>query len=387
MWVGAGMKIRRKLADACRTLLLAASVTALSAGLARPQDLQALNNDILENPSDSELSLRYARAAEETGKWRLALAAYERVLINDPENDEARRGYERMRRRIEPGCTTIFAEFCVRWYSNPVNLPAFEEEDFSVFANATLINERPFADRRWRSIINFEGEVVEEFDQVNNMYVGAQTGPLLYVGPHLAAIPSVGVAAATLGNEYYFSEANVGVTVEGHRNGLSYWGRLRGGWRDYSDDSVAEDGTYAELVGGISIPRITSESDVIVLVPWARLSDIEGSTFNFLSGGDVTPGEYVEYGIEATYKNQVNDHLLLSIGATARERYYEQTVSFLGPEREDSYFAPEVSATVLNMLPCDCGVRLSYQHRDNSSNDPAADFDGDQVSLSLLTRW
>ena len=382
------MTIKRKLADACRTLLLAASVTALSVAMAHPQDLQGLNEDILQNPGDSELSLRYARTAEEMGQWRLALAAYERVLINDPENREARRGYERMRRRIEPAFTTVRAEFGVRWDSNALNVPAFEEEDYSLFANATLIDERPlFGERRWRSIVDFEGEVQQDFEQLNYGWLGAQTGPLIYVGPHLAAIPSVGVGVATLDDDFYFSEVNLGVTVEGHRNGLSYWTRLRGGWRDYTDDGIAEDGTYAELVGGLSIPRIISESDVLVLVPWVRLSDIEGSTFNFLTGGDITPGEYVEYGIEATYKYQVGDHLLLAVGATARERRYEQTISFLGPEREDSYFAPEASATLLNVLPCECGVKLAYQHRDNSSNDPTADFDADRVSLSLLTRF
>ena len=381
------MSIKGKVAGACSTLLVAASVTALSTGPAYPQDLRALNDQILENPGDAALNLRYAQAAEEAGQWRLALAAYERVLINEPGNHEARRGYERVRRRIEPAFTTLSAEIGARWDSNVFNTSSGEEEAYSAYAAATLIDERPIGPRRWRSIVNFEGEVTPDFDQLDHAWLGAQIGPLLYVGPHLAAIPAVGVGVATLDDAFYFNEVNLGVTFEGHHGGLSYWVRPRAGWRDYSDDSIADNGPYAEVAAGMSIPRIASESDVIVLLPWARWSDIEGSTFNFFSGGDLTPGEYNEFGATATYKNQVSDHLLVAVGVTARDRYYAQNVSFAGPDRRDTYVAPEVSATLTGVLPCECGVRLAYTYRNNSSNDPDADFDAQQVSLALQTRF
>ncbi len=69
---------------------------AVSSGAAHAQqtdELEALNQQILDNPQDVDLNLRYARAAEDAGKLRLALVAYERILINDPGNEEARRGY------------------------------------------------------------------------------------------------------------------------------------------------------------------------------------------------------------------------------------------------------------------------------------------------------
>src|SRR5262245_55908471 len=93
---GFRMAIRTKLGGLCQALLVAASVTALSAGAAQAQgdDLAALSQQILDNPTDVSLNLRYAEAAEAAGKPRLALAAYERVLINDPSNVEAHQGYE-----------------------------------------------------------------------------------------------------------------------------------------------------------------------------------------------------------------------------------------------------------------------------------------------------
>jgi hypothetical protein len=380
------MKKRGKLTGMCRALLLAASVTALTVANAFPQDLESLNEQILANPQDAELNFRYARAAEEAGQLRLALAAYERVMINDPGNVEARRGYERIRRMIEPAFTTLHTEVGVRWDSNIQNSDIFEEEDTVYFGRATLIDERSFLDRRWRSIVNVEAEKVEDFDDLDYAFVGAQTGPLIYAAPHIAVIPSVGVATSWLSGDHYFDEVNASVTIEGKRDGASYWTRLRGGYRTYEDDATAEEGPFVELIGGLSLPRILSQSDTLVLVPWVRWSDIEGDTFFF--GGEVAPGQFIEYGIEATYNYQVNDHLILSAGGTARQREYTETSAFFsGDDREDTFLAPEAAVTVQNFAPCECAIRIEYQYRDNDSNDFFSDFNGERVQLSLQTRF
>jgi hypothetical protein len=57
------MALKRIIGSYCRVLLLAASVTAITVGAAAPQDLGDLNRQILENPGDVDLNLRYARAA------------------------------------------------------------------------------------------------------------------------------------------------------------------------------------------------------------------------------------------------------------------------------------------------------------------------------------
>ena len=379
------MTRRGRMADFCRTLLLAASFTALSATLAHPQDLADLNDQILQNPQDAELNLRYARAAEEAGQIRLALAAYERVMINDPDNVEARRGYERIRRIIEPPFTTLRTEVGVRWDSNPSSTAFSDEEAYSVFANATLMDERLLGGRRWRSVASFEAEIVPDIDELDHAYLGAQTGPLFHTAPHVATIPSIGAGVAMLDGDHYFSEINAGVTVEGKNSGVSWWTRFRAGWRDYADDATADEGVYGEVTAGLSIPRIAAETDTLVLVPWVRVSDIDGSTFSFITG-DIAPGQFYEFGLDATYHYQVNDHVRLSAGAMARQREYTETM--VGPdERSDTYVAPEVAVTFENIMPCECGIRLAYQYRDNESNDPTYDFDASQVSLSFLSRF
>jgi hypothetical protein len=379
------MALKRKIGSLCRALLLAASVTALTVGAAQPQDLADLNRQILEDPQDVSLNLRYARAAEEAGQPRLALVAYERILINDPGNEEARRGYERIRRSIEPAYTVTRIEAGVRWDSNPLNLEADEEEAATIYARGTLVDERGMGGLRWRSILDAEVEHTPDIEELDYAFLGAQTGPLMRTGPHMAALPAVGVGVSSLDGDYYFSEANVGVTIEGRGDSFSYWARLRGGWRDYSDESTAENGPYAELIGGVTAPRFLSERGTLVVVPWARWSDVEGSAFDFFD--EYVPGQYTEYGVEAEYRYRLTDHLAVGAGVRARERDYDSTTIMFGSEtRSDTYVAPNASVTLTNVLPCSCDVRARYQHRENESNDPFSEYEADQVQLSFIAR-
>jgi len=378
------MALTRKIGSFCRVLLLAASVTALTVGAAQPQDLADLNQQILDNPQDVALNLRYARAAEEAGQLRLALAAYERILINDPSNADARRGYERVRRAIEPAYTVTRMEAGVRWDSNPLNADTSEEEAATAFAYGTLVDERALGDRRWRSVVNAQIEHTPDIDELDYAFLGAQTGPLYPVGPHTAALPAIGAGVAALDGNFYFSEVNLGVTVEGRGDNFSYWWRLRGGWRDYSEESTAEQGPYAELIGGLTAPKFLSTRGTLVVAPWARWSDVEGSAFDFFD--EHVPGQYIEYGVDAEYRYRLTDHVALSAGARARQRDYDSTT--VGPDtRSDTYLAPNASVMLTNALPCSCDVRLRYQHRDNDSNDSTAEYEADQVSLSLIARF
>lgn len=380
------MALKGKIAGFCRVLMLAASVTAITVGAAAPQDLADLNQQILQDPGNIDLNLRYARAAEEAGKPRLALVAYERVLINDPSNEEARRGYERIRRSIEPPFTATRIEAGARWDSNPANRAFNEEEAVTLFAHATAVVEAGAGGNRWRTVVQAEVENTPDIEELNYAYLGAQTGPLYRVGPHTAAVPAVGVAGATLDGHPYFTEANVGVTVEGRGDSYSYWWRLRGGWRDYSEDSTSDNGPYVELIGGVTAPQFLTERGTLVVVPWARWSDIEGSAFSFFD--EYVPGQYTEYGVDAEYKYRLTDHVQLGAGIRARQRDFDNTTIMFGSDtRSDTYIAPNASVTLSGVLPCACDVRVRYQHRDNDSNDAFSEYDADQVQASLIARF
>ncbi|MFT3727016.1 MAG: outer membrane beta-barrel protein [Terricaulis sp.] len=383
-----------KFGKLCQALLLAASVTAVATGVAYAQqsdDLGDLAQRILDNPQDVDLNLRYAHAAEAAGKPRLALATYERILINDPNNAEARSGYERVRRQIEPGYTTARLEAGVRWDSDPHNVSdAFffdSDEATTYYAKVMVANESEFVGARWRSILNVDVEETPDASDLNYEYIGAQTGPILYLGPHLAALPAVGVATSWLGGDHYYNEGNLSLGVEGRGGGASYWGRIRAGYRDYDHDTssffspVTEQGKYFELTAGYARPNLFSDRDLITIEPFVRWSDVDGAVFDFFIFDDLSPGKYAEYGADINYNYQLSDHFLASVGAQVRERNFADSV------RKDTYISPQASLTWQDALPCNCDLRLQYRHRDNDSNDASADYGADQVSLALITRF
>jgi hypothetical protein len=379
----------RKPSGFCRALLLAASATAIFMATARAQtpaeELSDLNARILEDPQDDELNLTYARIAEQSGKLRLALAAYERVLINDPGNEEAQRGFARVRRVIEPPFQTRQVEIGARWDSNPLQEHGSDEEAVSAFAHATLVDERRIGAHRWRTVARLDGEVTPDFPRLNYGYVSAQTGPVVDVAPNLAAIPSVGVAAATLDNSSYLNEVNASVSLEGQHEGVSFWGRVRANWRDYSEESTADQGPQVEVSGGVTAPRVLSSRDSLAIVPWVRWSDVEGSSRSFLDE-EVAPGEYTEIGLDAAYHYRVNDNLSVSWGVIGYRRDFART-EIAGQKQKDTYVAPQVTLTAWNVLPCSCALRFNYRHRDNDSNDPVSDYEADEASVSLFVQW
>jgi hypothetical protein len=160
-----------------------------------------------------------------------------------------------------------------------------------------------------------------------------------------------------------------------------YWTRLRAGWRHYGEDSTAPQGPYAELMGGVLIPRVVFDNGSVFVVPWVRWSGIEGRSTDFLED-PIAPGEYAEYGAEATWRRRINDHWFASAGVQARDRYYLRTEA-VGKNRHDTYVAPKASITLWNPLSCSCGLTLSYQYRYSQSNDPLSDYDAQQARFSV----
>jgi len=91
-----------------RSSLLALGLIALAALPVRAQDdgeLRRVFEQILQDPGNPGLNLRYAPLAIDRGELRKALAAYERILAQDPDNEEAKAGIRRIQRQLEPTLT------------------------------------------------------------------------------------------------------------------------------------------------------------------------------------------------------------------------------------------------------------------------------------------
>src|ERR1700675_3721085 len=120
-------------------------------GPGAPAELTRVYAQILRDPTNSQLNLRYAELAEASGKLRWALAAYERVLVNDPGNLEAQAGLQRVRRRLQPNATQFTAEFGAVGETNPRYLPSGARAEAQALASLGMRDERTIADVRWRT--------------------------------------------------------------------------------------------------------------------------------------------------------------------------------------------------------------------------------------------
>ena len=99
-------------AAAVTPILLAARASASA------DEMTSVYARIVADPTSSELNLQYAMIAEGRKEYRKALAAYERVLVNDPTNESAKRGLARIRRVIQPPSTQTAIELGATWESN-----------------------------------------------------------------------------------------------------------------------------------------------------------------------------------------------------------------------------------------------------------------------------
>src|ERR1700685_825840 len=114
--------MRLGLIGAAVSILLGIQCTAASASAPAGGgfgELSRLNAEIMRHPKDTNLNLASARLAEKLGEWRLALAAYERVLSYEPGNPAALDGAYRMRTVIAPNTTQWLLSIGATYESNP----------------------------------------------------------------------------------------------------------------------------------------------------------------------------------------------------------------------------------------------------------------------------
>ena len=143
------------------------------------KELDALFQQVLANPANTEANLRYARAAERFGQIRKAMSTYERVAINDPANVEAKVGFERLKMYLEPPATRYRLAIGMQFETNasavnsqisPV-LQGFQKlngsPDGAAVASLRIDDDRQFGDVRWftRAILYGEKHIVHsKFD-------------------------------------------------------------------------------------------------------------------------------------------------------------------------------------------------------------------------------
>src|SRR5688500_4001798 len=104
----------------------ACALAIFAPGPAYAQDdveLRQVFEQILQDPGNPGLNLRYARLAIDRGEVRKALAAYERILAQDPNNEQAKAGIRRIQRELEPSVTKVTLLLGGQYESNARRVP------------------------------------------------------------------------------------------------------------------------------------------------------------------------------------------------------------------------------------------------------------------------
>lgn len=367
--------------------LLAALFVLSAPAFARAKDLNSLHAQIMRDPKNTELNLQYARLAEASGTMRWALAAYERILQNDPTNAEARRGMQRVLRSLQPSFTLATLEFGAAYESNPRYYQGPKVSEALGIGSLSVRDERYLFDARWRTAFQAAGQVRSRNEDLSYGYVGLETGPLVALWNNVMFNPALGGGAAYFDNHFYYSEASASGTFETVMNGTPQTLRLRAAYRKYDDHFPSAEGWYADIRGRFSAPGILGDSSIVFLSPWVLWSNISGGVTNALVT-ELQPGAYLEFGnrIEV-YKGLAP---WLTVGASvgfARRNYRTDVVAGTSDRRADTLWSPGATLVFPNLLGNQSDLRLDYRYVDSRSNDPARSFTDHITSATVVTRF
>jgi len=355
--------------------------------------LARLNQQILRTPTDPALNLQYAALAESLGLPRLALAAYERILIADPSNQAAQAGIDRIRAALQPSTTQYILDVGYRNESNPryLSVPsAFGRNQF--VGTLDVIDERTVNDLRWRtagdaSVHEYAGTGVSDLDYG---HIGAVTGPVYQLDPGLAFNPGLGVASAYFDHRWFYAEVSANATFSAYPGGAEQALQLRAAYRDYNHAFYPHtQGGYADAIGKLSFRDVFPDT-VIGLSPWVRVNEIAGGVGKVVVPftTDVQPGDYVELGGRSQVFHQLTDDLILGGNFSVGGRFY-QAVEVPGSlsHRKDVTLSPGVQLVFPHILAYENDVKVGYQYTWNHSNVPVNSYRDNVVSVSYQARF
>lgn len=342
---------------------------------------------VLADPTDTAANMEYARLAEAAGQPRKALATYERVLLYDPENEEALAAMVRIRRLLQPDRTLITFETGFGYESNPLQRNTDLESSLKAYANAVIDDERRFGDTRWRTLTTGNLEYFTDVSDLDYGYLGAVTGPIYDLSPRLTVNPFAGGGISLLDNSYYYSEAIAGMQFEGYLQGAYQLMRVRTGYRSFGDQSVSSDGFYADAIARWSVPTVVTDDDVLVLTPHVRWSNIDGIDIGPDPDDIIKPGRYFAWGGRVDYYWKVEDWLTLGAGLDVTQTLYRDLYTPDGDKRDDVLIEPIASAVFNRALGMQTDLAFDYRFQWNDSNDADRDFENHIVTARIVTRF
>lgn len=380
-------------------LLVAMSMLAGSL-TAHANQLDALYARVLREPANTELNLRFARLAEEQGVLRWALMAYERVVLNDPNNWEAKVGLMRVRRAIQPNYTLVTVELGTGYESNPLyylpnNQAPFTAPDDTKGRGAwlgqgllALYDERKIGGQAWRTNGAVFGQVNSRYGDLNYAHAGGETGPIFDLFPGLSLVTALGGAVGYFDDRFYYAEGSGVATFEGRTpEGIFHSLRARAAYRSYDNFFPSHEGWYYDLRARWVFPKVFGDGNLIALSPWVLWSDISGTVTNALVT-EIQPGTYTEWGGRIELYQQLSAWMTVGASfAASRRDYRNDIVATTGDKREDTLLIPGALILFPGFFWKEWDLRFDYRYLHNDSNDPTKEFRDHIVTAAVTKRF
>jgi hypothetical protein len=371
--------------------IVAAVATGCMGTAAKADDLANLYAQVLKNPGNSEINLRYAHAAEEAGKLRWALAAYERITTNDPGNAEAQQGLSRIRRRVQPNTTQYTVEIGSAFESNPRYSPNSRGE-VQGFTTLGVRDERTLGDIRWRTNALATSVFHQNEGDLNYGYAGATTGPVFGFIGGTDLVLGFGGGAATFDHRFFYGEGLATAAIEGYYAGALQTLQFRAGYRDYDSFFPVTNGNFYDIKAKFALPNLFADGNLFTIEPWVRWSAIGGLATGPLLN-TVQPGSYDEAGVRATFVRTIFDNVTAGPTFTYFERSYNADIvpTTVDIKRHDSVVGPGAVIWIANPITVAPNVlsalKIEYQFYRDNSNDVTRAFDDHILSASMMFRF
>jgi hypothetical protein len=370
---------------------LAATAVLLpnTSGLAKANELDTLHQQILQRPNDTALNMRFAQLAENGGYLRWALAAYERLVLADPNNTEALQGLMRVRRALQPTTTLLTLQWGTQYESNPSYYLTPRTPELQALGSASLLDERNLSGMRWRTNIVAAGLLHARQDDLTYGVAGFDTGPVLDVVPGWAFHPAVGASAAYFDHRFYYGEASIGGTFESNTSNMYRSVLIRGAYREYDQSFPTDRGFYVEARGRWAIANVFGTDAVAIVSPWVLWSDLSGAASVVTPIiTELQPGAYIEWGGRVDWLKNLTNWVTLGLNVAVSQRDYRNDVVVASLEkRRDTIVSPGASLTFPNLIASQTDLRLEYRFIDDHSNDQTKSFTDHLVTATIISRF
>ena len=308
-------------------LTAAAALVTESIAPANADELDTLYSEVMRQPGNPELNLRFAQLAERAGNLRWALSAYERVVLNTPDNAEGLQGLNRVRRALQPDTTLLTVQLGAQYESNPRYYLPPRTPEAQAIGSVALLDERNLGGTRWRTNALVAGVAHGREGELDYGVAGAETGPIFDAFPGWAFHPAVGGSAAYFDHRFYYGEGAASGLFESNTGGVYRSVLLRGAYRSYNDFFPSSEGFYVEARSRVAVPNVLGIGSVIIVSPFVLWSDISGSASVVTPIiTDLQPGAYVEFGGRTDLIKTLTNWLVVGVNIAVSQREYRNDI-------------------------------------------------------------